>query len=237
MTLAATYASEGHAVDVAALDPALIDHLRMSIEAQFDVDDARPLTLSQFNIRALVPMVMEIVTAERLLRRARELLGAPKIRLWQEQIIVKPPRVGAETGWHQDYAYWPMVTPTAVTCWIPLHDVDLRTGSLRFFPGSHRWGNRPSLLPKSTEEVRCLARTPQAVHSVDQPMRKGDCSFHHGLVFHGASANASSKHRLAFKAVYMADGTRYRAQSHALTEGCGFLDGDAIEGTAFPRLC
>ena len=39
--------------------------------------------------------------------------------------------VGGKLAWHQDYAYWPLATPGAVTCWIALDDVGAENGGMQ----------------------------------------------------------------------------------------------------------
>jgi ectoine hydroxylase-related dioxygenase (phytanoyl-CoA dioxygenase family) len=234
------YAKNGHVVCRAALDPGALRHLRSAVEELWGLQRAGRVTVAQFDVREKLPMVMEIMTLRPLLELCRKMLGGRDIRLWQEQVIIKPPLTGGETGWHQDFPFWPMRTPSAITCWIPLQDVDLITGCLRFFSGSHKWDTGATVLPRTTEDIQRLARATGehdgVVPIADQPMRIGDCSFHHGLVFHGASANSSTAYRVAFKVVYMVDGTLYREQSHTLTLNGGLRDGDPIAGASFPIL-
>lgn len=235
------FRGKGHVVMESGLPLELIDALRDRVECIFGLKERDQLSISTFNVRDRIPEVLEFVFAREIADAARQLLGTSRLRLWQEQLIVKAPLIGTESGWHQDFSYWPMQTASAVTCWIPLHDVDTTTGCLKFFSGSHRWGNPPSVLPRTLAELHELSEShwgsAGAEHGpADQPMVRGECSFHHGLVFHGASPNTSPSHRIVFKVVYMADGTRYREQSHALTLGTGFRNGDAIEGDMFPLL-
>src|SRR5439155_5073204 len=72
-------------------------------------------------------------------RIAAALLGVEEARLqhWGHMIL-KPPRRGHETPWHQDEAYWePDVSYTAVGAWMPLDEASVESGCLHFVPGSH----------------------------------------------------------------------------------------------------
>ena len=54
---------------------------------------------------------------------ARQLLGSEEVVLMEDGAVIKKPVVGGKLAWHQDYAYWPLASPGAVTCWIALDDV------------------------------------------------------------------------------------------------------------------
>ena len=61
------------------------------------------------------------------------------IRIFHEQALFKEPK-GSLTPWHQDQYYWPLATDQAVGLWMPLVDVPLAMGPIRFATGSHRNG-------------------------------------------------------------------------------------------------
>src|SRR4051812_25560827 len=54
------------------------------------------------------PDLAALATDARLAGIAAHLLGADSVRLWQDQLLYKPPRGPAETTirWHQDRARW-----------------------------------------------------------------------------------------------------------------------------------
>ena len=51
-------------------------------------------------------------------------------------MLVKYPN-SSETIAHQDFPFWPMETPDAISCWIPLTGANMKNGTLGFVPGSH----------------------------------------------------------------------------------------------------
>ena len=73
---------------------------------------------------------------------ARQLLGSKEVVLLEDGAIVKKPKVGGKLAWHQDYAYWPIATPGAVTCWIALDDVGAENGGMMVAQGSHKLGEK-----------------------------------------------------------------------------------------------
>jgi ectoine hydroxylase-related dioxygenase (phytanoyl-CoA dioxygenase family) len=68
---------------------------------------------------------------------ARQLLG-PTAELVFEHAMLKPARIGGETPWHQDQAFYPRFTDyQSITFWMPLQPVDDANGCLNFIPRSH----------------------------------------------------------------------------------------------------
>ncbi len=73
---------------------------------------------------------------------ARQLLGSEGVVLMEDGAVIKKPVVGGKLAWHQDYAYWPLATPAAVTCWIALDDVGGENGGMMVAAGSHSLGEK-----------------------------------------------------------------------------------------------
>jgi ectoine hydroxylase-related dioxygenase (phytanoyl-CoA dioxygenase family) len=67
--------------------------------------------------------------------------GVDTVRVWHDQVQVKPARVGGPTTWHQDHPYWPVIQPAdLVSAWVALEDATLENGCMRMVPRSHKWG-------------------------------------------------------------------------------------------------
>ena len=92
-----------------------------------------------FQTHARNPKVLDIVES---------LLG-PDIKLYQDQLFMKPPKVGSRQRYHQDTPLgFHIDPPDMVTCWAALDDSTLENGCLRMVPGTHRSG----ILEKSVWE-------------------------------------------------------------------------------------
>ena len=100
-----------------------IDHWRV------DADCAR------FACRSAVPAIVA------------RLLGASRLNLWEDSILVKEPGTPERTAWHQDLSYFHVSGEQVCTTWIPLDLADAETGAMRFARGSHRWADlyRPNM--------------------------------------------------------------------------------------------
>ncbi|URD51583.1 phytanoyl-CoA dioxygenase family protein [Chroococcidiopsis sp. CCNUC1] len=149
---------------------------------------------------------------------AARLTRTKSIRIFQDQIICKPPTntncTGA-IGWHTDHAYVSNSTSNnLLAAWIPLQDCDLSMGPLVMLDGSHKWSGTEHMRLFNKENLTEIAdELHQAGHQlVEVPMtlKKGQISFHHCWLVHGSYPNHSNSLRLAM-AVHLQDETnRYQ---------------------------
>ena len=148
------------------------------------------------------PDLAALATDARLGEIAAALLRASSVRLWQDQLLYKPPGGPSETtiGWHQDWASWDTVASHAafVTAWVAFDDVDDDNGAMQIIPASHMWGLVPGASNFfGTDRDAQLARLGdgRAVETRSIVMRAGQVSFHHPLTFHGSGPNTSDRMR------------------------------------------
>jgi ectoine hydroxylase-related dioxygenase (phytanoyl-CoA dioxygenase family) len=148
------------------------------------------------------PDLAALATDARLGEIAAAILGASSVRLWQDQLLYKPPGGPSETtiGWHQDWASWDTVASHAafVTAWVAFDDVDDDNGAMQIIPASHTWGLVPGASNFfGTDRDAQLARLGdgRAIESRSIVMRAGQVSFHHPLTFHGSGPNTSDRMR------------------------------------------
>lgn len=182
--------------------------------------------------------IKQFVFSKKLADIARRLSGSKAIRLWHDHALIKMPKESRETAWHQDFPYWPMNEPGALSCWMPLDDVDESNGCLCFIPKSHKVGKLEPISLTNPQDIFRLV--PQGVLDDATPvvmrLKAGDCTFHNGLTFHYAFPNRSDQPRFAFAIIYMPDGTTYNGKRHICTDGLGLKVGDPIAGDLFPIL-
>ena len=129
------------------------------------------------------------------LRFATALMMRP-VRLWYDQLLDKPPRVGAPTLWHQDGALMGHGDGSRlISCWMPLEAVDVDSGCMHFVDGGHRDGEVAHV---QLDPVEACGRGPCVVDEgrvVSVPLARGGVTFHHGLMPHMTRANRSSRWR------------------------------------------
>ena len=151
-----------------------------------------------------------LATDPRLAEIAAALLGASAVRLWQDQLLYKPPGGPSETtiGWHQDWASWDTVASHAafVTAWVAFDDVDDDNGAMQIIPASHTWGllpgasnffgtDRDAQLARLGASPAARAQNSRTVEPRSILIRAGQVSFHHPLTFHGSGPNTSDRMR------------------------------------------
>lgn len=171
---------------------------------------------------------------------AAQLIGCDQLRVWHDQIQYKPPGVGAQLEWHQDFPFWLILEPAElVTAWLALDDATVENGCMRMVPGSHRWGTHelttvdglsvnydPTSLPDD-------ARTDDVLIEV----KRGECHFHHCMTWHGSPINRSDQARRAIAIHYMPGHTRYEPNGGHVMEARVEVDpGDLLTGTYFPTV-
>jgi ectoine hydroxylase-related dioxygenase (phytanoyl-CoA dioxygenase family) len=161
------------------------------------------------------PDLADLATDARLGAIAATLLGVDSIRLWQDQLLHKPPSGEDRTriGWHQDWESWRTVASIDrfVTAWVALDDVDESNGAMQVLPGSNHWGllqGQSNFLGTDLDaQLERLAATHGATpEPVVLEMRAGQVSFHHVLTFHGSGTNTSDRVRRSL-AIHLVDAT------------------------------
>lgn len=203
-----------------------------------------------FNLWRVEPRIREFVFDSRLARWAAQLIGAPAVRILEDNALWKAPRSGGELKWHQDWPYWPLAQPNAVTAWIALDDTDAANGAMSVAVGSHLTGERlPVAFGTGTPYHR--DRRPATVGLIEDPaelgleiavlaLRAGEASFHSSLVWHGSGPNISDRPRRAVVIRYVGDGTIWlgaRRYEYNYTDSeVGLKMGDPIGGEYFPLV-
>jgi len=135
-----------------------------------------------------------------------QLTGAKQLRVWHDQIQYKPAGTGGVNMWHQDWPYWPTLTPMTeqVSAWFALDDVDADNGCMSMVPGSHSWGNNIEFL----HTLKAFDQMPsefngQKIEVKLAPVARGVVHYHHGLTWHGSHENKSGRKRRAIAVHYM----------------------------------
>src|SRR3954447_5647512 len=225
----AAYAEDGYWLAPALFDATEVERFRAAtarvIAGEYRGD--RPPTLclpaqpSDHDLRKIDnawwadPDLAALATDPRLGAIAAALLDAASVRLWQDQLLYKPPGGPAETtiGWHQDWASWNTVASddAFVTAWVAFDDVDDDNGAMQMVPGSHTWGLLPGAsnffgVDRDAQLAVLDAQSPRPAEPRSVVMTAGQVSFHHPLTFHGSGANTSDRLRRSL-AVHFVNGS------------------------------
>ena len=185
------------------------------------------------------PSFHDLVFYPPLIKIAAKLLGG-QVRLWHDQIFVKPAGDGAVVAWHQDYSYWTRTKPVShLTCWIGLDDSMIENGCVHYVPGSHRW----NLLPRTdlaTDMNAVLHVLTPEQHTAFLPvpieLRAGEASFHHPMLVHGSYENSSDKPRRAVVINFIRDGVCSDSDEPLLAGVPPVSRDEVLTGRFFPLL-
>lgn len=158
----------------------------------------------------------ELVCSPRLASLAAQLLGVEGVRLYHDQLFVKPPGAPV-TSWHQDQVFWPLdTTPvleegavSMLRIWVTLTDLPADGASLRFITGSHATGPFGELRAGHPERVTSATVDGRELPVKDYgPLQAGDATIHAGYMVHGAGANNADDTRYGMAVAYLPDGAR-----------------------------
>ena len=158
----------------------------------------------------------QLMLDARLGEMAAQLAGVDGIRIWHDQALIKPPW-GNPTAWHLDNPYWSFYSRDAISIWVALDDVTRDNGCLYFLPGSHLTATYDNVgIGSNISDLFNAYPQWREREAVGVEMKAGGCSFHNGLVAHGAGANMTPHHRRAMTCAYMPDGSTFNGQRNIL---------------------
>ena len=183
-------------------------------------------------------------TLDRLAQHALALLGTSSLTLFQDNLIWKKPQGRQAISWHQDFAYWPLNSPSGVTFWIPLDDVNVDNGCVHVIPESHGLGefaatNFTERGTASWGDSRMAFEIGAHIEKAQGlPLPKGELLAFHPLLWHMSPANTSTRDRCAWSLTWITDAVRWDPD-HAPHPFCHWLQpqkNDRIEGEQFLRF-
>ena len=203
-----------------------------------------------FNLWLEYPSIRDFIFNSTLAGWASQLLGTTAVRILEDNAVDKGPQSGGDVRWHQDFPYWPLAQPNALTAWIALDAVDEENGAMRVALGSHHTGERlPVVFSSGTPYL--AEKRPSTVKPIDSPETQGfdvevvslgvgEVSMHSSLLWHASGPNNSDRHRRALIVRYVADGTIWlgsqRYEYNYSDEEVGIDAGAPIGGKYFPLI-
>jgi hypothetical protein len=144
---------------------------------------------------------------------AARLCKSPSVRLWHDQLILKPagiPESDTGIGWHTDRAYWRTCkSDNMITAWIPLHDCDEEMGTLLFVDRSHTWRNT-GLKGFHGKDILSGELVPQMAERIPAKIKRGQVTFHHCFTIHGSGPNRASRPRISLSVHIQDEANTYR---------------------------
>jgi hypothetical protein len=167
-------------------------------------DDARPAgepQIPEINwSMQLAPELRASLAFTRCREVAEQLLGCPAAPTGYDHAILKPPRNGRATPWHQDQAYTEdRGRFSSLHFWIPLQAVTVEMGCMQFIPGSHlgpivqhhRRGHRATAHAMEAEAIDTSL-------AVACPLPLGGATVHLPRTLHHTGPNLTGEPRYAW---------------------------------------
>jgi phytanoyl-CoA hydroxylase len=135
-----------------------------------------------------------------------QILG-PDIKLFRNSLMLKPPEVGSQKGWHQDSPYWSIEPMALCSCWLPLDDATPENGCMVVLPGWHKRSPLPHV--NVTDDFVIAEGAIDSNAAVEVHMPAGFGLFFHSLLPLETAHNSSPRWRRAMVLSYMSARSRY----------------------------
>ena len=172
-------------------------------------------------------VLREHAVSDRLVDVIADLLASDDLKLYNDQLFMKPAYHGGEQDWHQDSQAWLNMFPMdMLTAWTAIDEATVANGCLWMAVGSHRWGMIPDA---ARERVESLLDGDWPTVPIE--LRSGSVSFHHSLTYHRSGANRSPHRRRGYATHYMRARTWYLPELRERPDLLPFL---SIRGREFP---
>ena len=181
---------------------------------------------------------------------AAELMGATKINLIDEHLLVKEPGTENPTYWHHDLPYFEVSGDDFCSLWIPLDPVTEATGALKFVKGSHLWGKlfHPIRIGEGAlvdQAEKLDGPAPDIDAEPDKydiemfEVEPGDVIAFHGTSLHSATPNSSTHiRRRALSVRFAGDDITWNPRPYipSVPDQPDLVEGGPLDSDQYPRI-
>lgn len=144
-----------------------------------------------------------IARSEKVAGSAAKLLEG-EVYHYHSKFIMKDPKQGGESVWHQDYGYWynyGCLFPQLTSCFIAIDPCKSDNGGLQVIPGSNKLGrltHTPAGNLQTGADPERLKEVMKVLPAINADLDSGDALFIHCNILHLAPPNTSDKRRWAY---------------------------------------
>jgi phytanoyl-CoA hydroxylase len=234
------YRTDGFVRIPGALTPEEVDRYREAARQAFDTEaglnPGNPMFKQIVNIWQSDPVLRDLTLHPRLASYASQLAGI-ELRIWHDQLLIKPPHNKTPTEFHQDAPYWPHADSRhCLSAWVALVDVPVERGCMTFIPGQQDRHDIRAI--DLTDSADLFEAAPDLVYEkrVTLPLRAGDLTFHNGYTPHTANANDTDDIRLAHVNIYVDRELTFDGRGHVCTDPLDLEIGDKLPDQQFPPV-
>jgi ectoine hydroxylase-related dioxygenase (phytanoyl-CoA dioxygenase family) len=166
------------------------------------------------------PRLLEFLLSDEVLNVVEPLVG-PDIGLWSSHFIVKPPRTGKATPWHEDSSYWNGRVSTMVgicTVWLAIDVATPENGCMKVIPGSQQGGFSEYEAVDTCHNIFSTQIRPEAIDEAQSAyiaLSPGQCSLHEARIIHGADPNTSDTRRAGYTMRYFPTTSKVFSEKNA----------------------
>ena len=164
------YSEDGFAFPLRGVSEGGAAELRADLEAaeRALADEPEKLALLRTYPDRLLPSFDALIRNERLVAAAARVLG-PDLMVWSAAFFIKEANSPKVVTWHQDLTYWGLDDAQETTCWVALSPSTVRSGAMKFLPGSHRRQAVPHV--DTFDENNLLSRGQKSRSTSTSPMQ------------------------------------------------------------------
>lgn len=236
----AGYRSAGFIHIPSVLTPEEVDRYRSAAAAVFDretgLDPNNTMFKQVVNIWQRDDILRNLTLHPVLAGLATQLAGIP-LRIWHDQLLIKPPHNETPTEFHQDAPYWPHADCRhCLSAWVALVDVPVERGCMTFIGGQQ---DRRDIRAIDLTDARDLFEAAPDLAYLPRttvPLHAGDVTFHNGYTPHTANANDTDEFRFAHVNIYVDRELHYNGNHHVCTDPLGLSVGDRLPDDGFPPV-
>ncbi|MFM7686290.1 MAG: phytanoyl-CoA dioxygenase family protein [Actinomycetota bacterium] len=160
-----------------------------------------------------LPVMERFIRESGAARLAGELMGASRVRLYHDHVLVKEPGTRQRTPWHQDQPYYNVDGRLNISMWCPVDPVPVES-TLRLVRGSHLG---PWFMPRTfldgqarwfpegaLEELPVIDGNPR-FEILEWALQPGDAVFFHMLTLHGTEGVTGPDRRRVLSVRFLGD--------------------------------
>ena len=178
---------------------------------------------------------------------AARLMGARRVQVFHEHVLVKEPGTSKATPWHHDMPYYCVGGRQTASLWLALDPVPAEV-SPEFVAGSHRWGRLfyPRLFDDGSdysfdggefETVPDIEAEREDHRILSWSLEPGDAVAFTFMTLHAAPGNPGRRRRRGFATRWLGDDVRYARRPGTTSPsypGIGLEDGEPMREDWFP---